>query len=208
MVSSSVYGNEQLLNRVYATLSADYEVWMSHKGTVPLTRRASALQSCLNAVDNCDVFVGIITGRYGSGRAKGQPSITHREMRRAVELDKLCYCLVHHHVELARQVLRPYRLPPTEGPFRRDEHGTLTPIAWPKGNSVLSDLEVLTMYEEMMREEVYFEERVDNWVQKYTDDAEAITFLSAQLSDTDRVRQQLVETAKPKPNPKPTKPGS
>ncbi len=35
MVSSTVYGIEELLNRVYALLTAfGYEVWMSHKGTV------------------------------------------------------------------------------------------------------------------------------------------------------------------------------
>lgn len=36
MVSSSVYGIEELLDRIYTLLTSfGYEVWMSHKGTVP-----------------------------------------------------------------------------------------------------------------------------------------------------------------------------
>ena len=36
MVSSTVYGIEELLERVYTLLIAfGYEVWMSHKGTLP-----------------------------------------------------------------------------------------------------------------------------------------------------------------------------
>jgi hypothetical protein len=37
MVSSTVYGIEELLDRIYTLLTAfGYEVWMSHKGTMPV----------------------------------------------------------------------------------------------------------------------------------------------------------------------------
>ena len=37
MVSSTVYGIEELLDRVYTLLTSfGYDVWMSHKGTVPV----------------------------------------------------------------------------------------------------------------------------------------------------------------------------
>jgi len=37
MVSSTVYGIEELLNRIYTLLTGfHYEVWMSHKGTMPV----------------------------------------------------------------------------------------------------------------------------------------------------------------------------
>lgn len=37
MVSSTVYGIEELLDRIYTLLTMfGYEVWMSHKGTVPV----------------------------------------------------------------------------------------------------------------------------------------------------------------------------
>ncbi|HAR64127.1 MAG: hypothetical protein DKM50_05500 [Candidatus Margulisiibacteriota bacterium] len=35
LVSSSVYGIEELLERIYSILTSfGYEVWMSHKGTI------------------------------------------------------------------------------------------------------------------------------------------------------------------------------
>ena len=58
MVSSSVYGQEELLERIYSLLTSfGYEVWMSHKGTIPTTSDESSLESCLNAVKNCDIFL-------------------------------------------------------------------------------------------------------------------------------------------------------
>jgi hypothetical protein len=45
MVSSAVYGFEDLLDRIYASLSTlDYEVWMSHKGTMPVHPGMTALE--------------------------------------------------------------------------------------------------------------------------------------------------------------------
>jgi hypothetical protein len=62
MVSSTVYGIEELLDQVYALLTGfGYEVWMSHKGTVPVYPDQTALESCMTAVANCDLFVSIIT---------------------------------------------------------------------------------------------------------------------------------------------------
>lgn len=37
MVSSAVYGIEELLEQIFGILNtADFTVWMSHKGTVPV----------------------------------------------------------------------------------------------------------------------------------------------------------------------------
>jgi Domain of unknown function (DUF4062) len=67
MVSSTVYGIEELLDRIY-TLLADYgyEVWISHKGTLPVRSDRTAFENCLAAVEQCDLFLGIITTSYGS----------------------------------------------------------------------------------------------------------------------------------------------
>ncbi len=110
MVSSTVYGIESLLDQIYAILTGyGYEVWMSHKGTLPLDPHKTAFENCLSAVDSCDVFLGIITGRYGSGRVPGQASITHQEVVRAVESQKLRWFLVHYDVTIARQLLQQFR---------------------------------------------------------------------------------------------------
>ena len=53
-VSSSVYGIEELLDRVYTLLTAfGYEVWMSHKGTMPVFSDRSNFENCLAAVSEC-----------------------------------------------------------------------------------------------------------------------------------------------------------
>ncbi len=60
MVSSSVYGVEELLDRVYSLLTMfGYEVWMSHKGTVPVISSRTAFENCIDAVRKCDLFLGI-----------------------------------------------------------------------------------------------------------------------------------------------------
>lgn len=46
MVSSTVYGIKELLDRIYTLLTAfDYDVWMSHKGTVPMFSYCSAFKT-------------------------------------------------------------------------------------------------------------------------------------------------------------------
>lgn len=90
MVSSTVYGIEELLDRIYTILTEfGYEVWMSHKGTVPLFSNRTAFDNCLQAVKCCDLFLGIITPNYGSGLNPDNPSdlsITHQEILKAIEL--------------------------------------------------------------------------------------------------------------------------
>ena len=45
LVSSAVYGLEELLEQVYGMLDVfGYEVWMSHKGTVPVTSSGTAFE--------------------------------------------------------------------------------------------------------------------------------------------------------------------
>jgi len=72
----------ELLDQVFGLLtSAGYEVWMSHKGTIPVDPDESGTsRNCVAAVRNCDLFLGILTTRYGSGQDKKADSlsIVHR----------------------------------------------------------------------------------------------------------------------------------
>ncbi len=81
LVSSAVYGYEDLLESIYALLGTfGYEVIMSHKGTIPIDPDDSAMTNCLKAVDDCELFLGLILPRYGSGKETTDGlSITHRE---------------------------------------------------------------------------------------------------------------------------------
>lgn len=182
MVSSPVYGMEDLLNQIYALLTGyGYTVWMSHKGTLPVDSRKSNFENCLNAVDACDVFLGILTGRYGSGREPGALSITHQEIRRAVALDKLRYFLVHHDVTVARQLLRQ---------FRYDREGQRLPFTLQK-TAVLDDVLVLDLYEEVIQNDSPLAARRGNWVQPYYGTPELLHFIESQFMDAARVRAML-----------------
>lgn len=60
-VSSTVYEFETELSRVFAQLDGyGYDVCMSKEGTIPLNSRLSNLVNCVNAVEECQVFLGII----------------------------------------------------------------------------------------------------------------------------------------------------
>jgi len=178
LVSSTVYGIEELLDRVYTLLTAyGYEVWMSHKGTVPVFSNRTAFENCLAAVDKCDLFLGIITPNYGSGQDSAKPggaSITHLEMRRAIKLKKPRWILAHDHVIFARSLLNNLGYNGTDG--RRSLKL--------KKNPVLDDLRVIDLYEEATidADKIPLAERRGNWVQKFGTPDDGSTFVTAQFS--------------------------
>lgn len=183
MVSSTVYGMEELLERIYGLLTGvgfGYEVWMSHKGTVPLFSTRSAYENCIQAVDNCDLFLGIITPQYGSGLQENGLSITHSELRRAIELPKPRWLLAHDHVVYARKLLADLGF---VGKAERES------LSLKKNATSLADLRVLQMYEEATLKDQRPDTAKGNWVQKFRSDEDALLFASAQFS-----RYQEVET--------------
>jgi len=178
MVSSTVYYQQSFLDQVFAMLDGfGYTVWMSHAGTLPINPGLPNFSNCLRAVDACQAFLGIITGRYGSGKEEGAKSITHREMDRAISQRKPAWFLVHHDVVVARQLLRQFK------PNARR-------LTWQfpyKPNPVLQDLRVLQMYEKAMKCDVALRDRSGNWVQEYFYSHEALRFVENQFSDMNRV---------------------
>ncbi|MFH2063615.1 MAG: DUF4062 domain-containing protein [Pseudomonadota bacterium] len=185
MVSSTVYGIEELLDRVYAILSNfGYEVWMSHKGTVPVLPTKTAFENCLDAVQHCDLFLSIITTQYGSGKEdKDALSITHQELLKAIELNKPRWILAHDHVVFARTLLNNL------GYTSSQKRSALSL----KKNMVIDDLRVIDMYETAIRHEVHIKERKGNWVQKFITDDDAHLFASAQFYRYQEVERFLAE---------------
>ena len=185
MVSSTVYGVEELLDRVYSLLTAfGYEVWMSHKGTVPVSSNETAFESCLKAVEKCDLFLGIITPQYGSGVDSTGLSITHKEIKKAIELHKPRWFLAHDQVVFARRMLMDlgYKTP--------EERSKL---ALRKGASSVSNLKVIDLYEDATMENLPLNDRQGNWVQKFDRDDDANLFVVAQFSRYQDVEQRLTE---------------
>lgn len=185
MVSSTVFGFESTLDQVYAALqSYGYAVWMSHAGTIPVRPSKSNFQNCISAVENCDAFLGIITKRYGSGRHERGLSITHREMLRAIQIQKPAWFLVDHDVVVARQLLKQFRFTKHNPP--RERRGFIF-----ESTPVLENLQILDMYEAAMRSDVPLPERTGNWVQEYTTTQDVLRFLEAQFSDVTELKAFL-----------------
>jgi hypothetical protein len=189
LVSSVVYGYEDFLESIYAILgNFGYEVLMSHNGTIPIEPDISAMSSCLEAVEKCDVFLGLILPRYGSGKEEGQPhSIVHREAIKAIELNKPRWFLVHEHVAIARQLLLPYRDESKKPQF------VLKPGIEFQATAVLSDLRVLELYELAMRHDIpEVKDRKGNWVQTYGTDEDARLFANAQFRRCRELEQKYL----------------
>ncbi|EKN3736587.1 DUF4062 domain-containing protein [Yersinia enterocolitica] len=185
MVSSTVYGVEELLDRVYSLLTAfGYEVWMSHKGTVPVSSNETAFESCLRAVEKCDLFLGIITPQYGSGVDATGLSITHKEMKKALVLNKPRWFLAHDQVVFARRLLLDL------GYKTQEERAQLT---LKKGAASISNLKVIDLYEDATMEQLPLDDRHGNWVQKFERDDDANLFVVAQFSRYQDLELRLTE---------------
>ena len=183
MVSSAVFGQEAMLDQVFAILTGyGFEVWMSYKGTIPLIPGNTAIQNCLAAVDSCDVFLGIITGRYGSGRDENGVAFTHREIACAVDLEKPRYFAVHRDVVIARDLLDQFLVDEAGAPR---EHGFFKPT------SILDDIRILEMYDRAIRAELPLEERRDNWAQQFASTEDLLLFLKGQFSDPVALKARL-----------------
>ena len=190
MVSSTVYGIEELLDRVYVLLTAyGYEVWMSHKGTVPVLSSRTAFENCIAATEKCDLFLGVITTRYGSGvdkDAKNALSITHREIQRAIALKKPRWILAHEQVVFAWSLIKNL------GHRNKASRKALTLTPSP----VMDDLRVLDLYEEAIIAGIPLAERQGNWVQKFRSTDDGSVFVTAQFSRYQEVEAFIEENFK------------
>lgn len=187
MVSSTVYGVEELLDRIYASLTLfGYEVWSSHAGTMPTNSNVSAFDNCIKAVEDCDLFLGLITPQYGSGAVGKDISITHQELLKAIELNKPRWLLAHDHVVFARTLLANL------GHGTQEAREALSLEA----SAVIDDLRVIDMYEAATRNEIRFRDRTGNWVQKYVSSDDALRYAVSQFHRFQEVERFLEEQLK------------
>lgn len=179
MVSSTVDGIEDLLEQIFAILSAEFTVWMSYKGTVPVDSNKSNFDNCLDAVRACNMFLGIITTNYGSGRDESRPSITHQEVREALRRDIPRWFLAHRDVEFAYDLVRnlgykiPGKIPELNARMKRLHKSGRHPV--------IDDYRVLEMYDEVIQAKKRLSERCGNWAQPFATAADGRVFVVAQF---------------------------
>lgn len=174
MVSSTVYGIEELLEQIFGILNgAGFTVWMSHKGTVPVDSQKSNFDNCLAAVEACDLFLGILTTKYGSGKDldEGGPSITHQEVTAALKRPIPRWFLAHHDLIFARSLLREL------GYKTSAERGKLKLAS----KHLVDDLRVIDVYEEVVQAEKKLRDRRGNWAQPFATRQDANVFVVSQF---------------------------
>lgn len=194
MVSSTVYGVEDELERIYNTLTSfGYEVWMSHMGTMPVFSDKSAFDNCLEGVRRCHIFLGIIGCQYGSGQDPDDPdslSIVHQELQLAIKLNKPRWLLAHENITIARRLIKDLRL--NAAALDRESLKI-------KKNNILGDLRLIDMYEEATFESKPLKERRGNWVQKFNRPDQADRFMVFQFYRYQEVQAYIEEHFKDGP---------
>lgn len=187
MISSSVYGAQSLLRQIYATLLGfGYDVICSPVGTLSVDPNQSNLENCLQAVEECDIFVGFIRPIYGSGQdSKKDKSISHLELERAIALNRPRWMLAHSSVVKMQRLVRHVF-------YKPDGSRNNRPFEALKGE--FDDLRVIEMYElaaDLLSKKPW-SQRTNHWVHEYHYDFEALDFVQAQLSDRRRVTEYLM----------------
>jgi hypothetical protein len=182
MVGSTVYGFEDQLSAIVAQLiTMGYEVLNSYTGTIKVNPELSNLENCLNAVNECDLFLGVIRPHYGSGNIR-EKNITFEEIKRAIELKKPYWFLVHRDVVFARQLFKKMKT--------KDSAKELFDVIEISPNK-LFDYRCINIYEHVIKHDVPIELRNGNWVQEFYRLDEAMIYVNTQFSDKNFVMNIL-----------------
>jgi hypothetical protein len=185
LVASTIYGYQDQLSAIYSQLdSYRYDVMNSYMGTVYAGADKSNIANCLDAVEECDAFLGIIRPEYGSG-VIGETSITHEEVLKAILLKKARWFLVDSKVVFARQLLNHAEIV--------DRH-TLKPIKMEniiiRPNKMI-DVRCIDIYNLVTKDKVPPNERIGHWAQEYHDLPGMQRYIEGQFRDVVKVRRTI-----------------
>lgn len=194
-VSSTVYDFETDLRRIFATLDGfGYDVYMSKEGTIPLDSRLSNLVNCVNGVEDCDIFLGIVRPRIGSGvLEKNGRSITAQEFDKAIEIGMPRFILADYRIEFAHKFLNLMNLNIDSIPLNREkiekqENGEDVKILLP--NNVVHG-ECVEIYRLAIQDQIEPANRIGNWAQPYKDSEDIQRFIESQFKDVERIKNLI-----------------
>jgi hypothetical protein len=169
MVGSTVYGFEDQLSQIVAYLSnLGYEVLNSYYGSVKVNPHLSNLENCLNAVEECELFLGIIRPYYGTGNI-GDLNITFEEIKKAISLKKPYWFLVHRDVVFARNLFKKMKLKSGDEIIIEDNR--------------LFDKRCIEIYEYVIKNHVPVTLRNGNWAQEFYRLDDMMVYINSQFSD-------------------------
>jgi hypothetical protein len=182
MVSSTVFGAQSDLRQISGILKGyGYKVVMSMEGTVYVPIGVSNEEACLQAVQDCDLFLGIVFPRYGSG-------ITHKEFSKAIEIDSPRWFISHQYVTFARDILKQYM-------FRGKKRNRQFSF---KKTEVMDKADVIHMYNEAIQNHITSDKRKSHWAQPFFNTSDIFPFLKEQFGDMKQRIKELEEFKKKK----------
>lgn len=194
-VSSTVYDFETDLRRIFLTLDGfGYDVYMSKEGTIPLDSRLSNLINCVNGVEECDIFLGIVRPLIGSGvLEKEGRSITAQEFDKAIELGIPRFILADYRIEFAHKFLKLMNMNIDSIPLNRektitDEKNEKKTILTP--NNIVHG-ECVEIYRLAIQDNTIPVNRIGNWVQPYKDSEDIQRFIESQFKDIERIKSLI-----------------
>ena len=193
-VSSTVYDFETDLRRIFATLDGfGYDVYMSKEGTIPLDSRLSNLVNCVNGVEECDVFLGIVRPCIGSGvLEKDGRSITAQEFDKAIELNMPRFILADYRVEFAHKFLKLMNMNLDNIPLNREKIIEINgkEIKKVKPNNLVHG-ECVEIYRLAIQDAEEPTNRIGNWAQPYKDGEDIQRFIESQFKDVERIKDLI-----------------
>lgn len=177
MVGSSVYGFEDNLSAIVAQLTTlGYDVLNSHHGSIQVNPHLSNLDNCLQAVKDCDLFLGIIRPYCGTGTI-GDKNITFEEIKEAIRLKKPYWFLVHRDVVFARTLFKKITLKSGDA------------IVLEKNR--FFDMLSIEMYEYVIQNHVPVTLRNGNWAQEFYRLDDMMTYINTQFSSREFIDNVL-----------------
>ena len=180
MVGSTVYGFEDQISQIVAQLNTlGYNVLNSHYGSIKVNPHLSNLDNCLNAVAECDLFLGIIRPYYGTGNI-GDKNITFEEIKKAIELKKPYWFLVHRDVVFARNLFKKIKLKSGDEIVIEDNK--------------LFDKRCIEVYEYVIKNHIPVTLRNGNWAQEFYRLDEMMVYINAQFTDKDFINEIINQT--------------
>ena len=190
-VSSTVYDFETVLRNIFIMLDGfGYDVYMSKEGTIPLNSRLSNLVNCVNGVEECYVFLGIVRPLIGSGvLEKGARSITAQEFDRAIELGMLRFILADYRVEFAHKFLNLMDQNPDDIPLNKEKIKDGKIIVKPNN---LVHGECVDIYRSAIQNHIHpASARIGNWAQPFKDGEDILRFVEAQFKNVELIKSLI-----------------
>jgi len=191
MISSTVYGFEDdLTNLVLYLETVGYEVINSATCRMKTNSSHTFYEDCLLAVDECDLFLGIIRTNSGSGAYidpadNVKKNITFEEMKKAVLLKKPYWFVADSKVILANSLFK--KLEPID---KSISYSNIFDVVRLKSNDILDQMSLI-IYNCIDKDGAKNKaSQPGRWIQSYKTVSDIQQYIKTNFSDITAVRNE------------------